>query len=193
MCNPFDNSLEDMINIASGAVASPEIQRDMLNSKELGENKCVSFIKERLLTGNPDIFASIQASKLKTFTIRKPSTRFRTTKSKIVELKSDIKFMSRLLAVGRSRDVDMEEIISYSLRKRPLPFAKIDGELIKTPKSKLLHLIESRVDNTLIENLPAGNALMLDGMSVIQTLKNIPETFGALCKKHLAYSHVISL
>lgn len=194
MCNPFDKSLEDMINIANGAVASPEIQQEMLHSKELGENKCVSFIKERLLTDNPDIFSPIQASKLKTFTIRKPSTRVKTTKGKIVELKSDIKFMTRLLAVGRSREVDMEEIMSYSLRKHPLPFATIDGELIKTPKSKLLHLIESLVDNTLVENLPAGNALMLDGMVVIQTLKNIPETFGALAESilHAVVSSVCS-
>ena len=48
MCNPFDNSLEDMINIASGAVASPEIQRDMLNSKELGENTGVDLEVSRI-------------------------------------------------------------------------------------------------------------------------------------------------
>ena len=33
--------------------------------------------------------------------------------------------------------------------------------------------------------LPAGNALLLDGMAMLQTMKDSPDTFGALAEKIL--------
>ena len=98
----------------------------------------------------------------------------------MVELKNDIKFISRLLAVGKSREIDTTELMAYSLIKVPAPFASVDGQLIKTPKSKLMHLLEDRISSPPVESWPPNNGLVLDAVAVIQTMKNVPETFGSL-------------
>ena len=74
----------------------------------------------------------------------------------------------------------MKEVLTYSLQKFPSPIATVDGKLVKTPKSKLMHVLESRVDDPTIESVPSNNALILDGMALIQMMKHIPNTFGKL-------------
>ena len=181
MSNPFE--VEDsMINIASGKVATADVSRDMNCAKDIGEQKCKTFISEQLLSEEPDLFATIKATKLSTFSTMDKKTKVKTSKGQIVELKNDLKFISRLLAVGKARDVDMKEVLTYSLRKFPSPLSTVDGQLVKTPKAKLLHILEGRVEDSAIDQLPPNNALILDGMALIQTIKRIPETFGALVK-----------
>jgi hypothetical protein len=49
MSNPFE--VEDsMINIASGKVATADVSRDMNCAKDIGEQKCKTFISEQLLS-----------------------------------------------------------------------------------------------------------------------------------------------
>ena len=73
----------------------------------------------------------------------------------------------------------MKDVLTYSLRKFPSPIATADGNLVKTSKAKLMHEIEKRVENTDVEFISADNALLLDCMALIQTIKHIPESFGA--------------
>jgi hypothetical protein len=90
-------------------------------------------------------------------------TKVKTSKGQIVELKND-----------------MKNVLTYSLRKFPSPIATVDGKLVKTPKSKLMHVLESRVEDPAIEHIPSNNALILDGMALIQMMKHIPDTFEKL-------------
>jgi hypothetical protein len=84
----------------------------------------------------------------------------------------------------------MKEVLTYSLRKFPSPLSTVDGQLVKTPKAKLLHILEGRVEDSAIHQLPPNNALIVDGMALIQTIKRIPETFGALVKvKLIVFCH----
>ena len=179
MTNPFEVE-GDMVNIASGKVATTSVSNDMISAKDIGERKCKIFMSEQLLTSEPDLFATLKATKLNTFSTMERKTNVKTSKGQIVELKNDLKFVSRLLAVGKSRNIDMKDVLTYSLRKFPSPIATVDGKLVKTPKSKLMHLLESRVEDSAIERVPSENALILDGMALIQTIKHIPDTFGKL-------------
>ena len=111
------------------------------------------------------------------------SVKAQTSKGKVVELKNDSKFIARLLAIGESRQIDMGKLMAYSLRKFPQLFATSSGELVKTAKVKLLHVIESRYQECILEVVPPSNALMLDGMVVVQTMKDVPQTFGILAEK----------
>lgn len=43
-----------------------------------------------------------------------------------------------------------------------------------------MHVLESRVEDPAVERLPSNNALILDGMALIQMMKHIPQTFGKL-------------
>eukprot|EP00794_Sanderia_malayensis_P000765 gene765-55_t len=191
MTNPFGIQEESMLNIASGVVATPAICKDMLTAKEIGETKCKAFINDQLLTESPDLFAPIKAAKLKTFSTINTVSKVLTSKGQVVELKSDIKFVPRLLAIANTRDIDMENLMTYSLRKYPSPFATVNGQMIKTPKSKLLNILEERAENPVVDNFPPGNALMIDRMAIIQTMKNVPETFGSFADS--LFQTIISL
>ena len=80
---------------------------------------------------------------------------------------------------------DMKEVLQYSLRPFPLPLATSDGNLVKTAKSKLLHLIENRTTDHLVDRIEGDKVLILDAMAILQTIKIIPSTFGELAHKLL--------
>ena len=90
-----------------------------------------------------------------------------------------------MLLIARSRDVDMKEVLQYSLRPFALPLATSDGNLVKTVKSKLLHLIENRTADYLVDMIEGNRVLILDAMAILQTIKTIPSTFGELAHKLL--------
>ena len=186
MINPFDTDLEDLVNITSGEVARPDVKKDLLSASIIGEDKLDNFIKQKVTpeeSEEPDIFSSIESTKLKSFSRKNVPVKAQTSKGKVVELKNDSKFIARLLAIGESREIDIENLMTYSLRKFPQPFATVNGELVKTAKVKLLHIIETRCQECLSDSLPPHNALILDGMAIVQTVKDVPQTFGALAEK----------
>ena len=90
-----------------------------------------------------------------------------------------------MLLIARSRDVDMKEVLRYSLRPFPLPLATSDGNLVKTVRSKLLHLIENRTADYLVDMIEGNRVLILDVMAILQTIKTISSTFGELAHKLL--------
>ena len=57
-------------------------------------------------------------------------------------LKNDRDLFARLLLIGKSRNIDTQELLSYALKSAPLPFATINGSIVKTDKAKLMHAIE---------------------------------------------------
>ena len=61
----------------------------------VGEQKCKTFMAEQLLTSEPDLFATLKATKLNTFSTMERKTKVNTSKGQIVELKNDLKFVSR--------------------------------------------------------------------------------------------------
>lgn len=75
----------------------------------------------------------------------------------------------------------MRNLMKYSLRKYPAPLATSNGELVKTPKCKLMHELLRRADcnEASLENT---DAVLLDGMALLQMLKDISETFGDLAE-----------
>ena len=72
MVNPFEPGQEEMVHLTSGLVATAEVRSDLLSAKEAGEKCWKTFIQEKLLVPEPDIFsnvANVQA-------ITKPPTTF---------------------------------------------------------------------------------------------------------------------
>eukprot|EP00794_Sanderia_malayensis_P001920 gene1920-2177_t len=104
----------------------------------------------------------------------------------MVELRNDSKFISRLLAIGQSREIDMKNVMTHSLRKFPSPIATANGGLVKTPKCKLQHELTSWTEDCTIASTSGNGAMLLDGMAMLQTLKNTPSTFGGLAESVLA-------
>ena len=59
------------------------------------------------------------------------------------------------------------------------------GTLHKTQKCKLLMLIEDSMENATLSSVPEGNALILDGMAIIQSMKKLRSLFGELADQLL--------
>ena len=177
MQNPFDARHTDLINISSGVVASSEVQNDLMSAYEKGEKALGDFIDKRLISPSADFFAPLKAIKLKTFSDMGKS-KSKTKSGKEVMLRSDKQLFSRLLIIAQARNIDLREIMCYSLSPVSMPLATVDGSLVKTTKSALLDAIESH--ECLVSAVPDGSALIIDGMGLIHSMQHIGSTFGAV-------------
>ena len=169
-----------MVNIASGVVANQEVAEDLSNTYEKGEVIASEFIRNNVISDNPDLYKSIKKSNVKTFASSTKLVSVKTKKDEVVVLKSTKDLFARLLLLATSRGSDMEEVLKYSLRPFPSALATVDGSLLKCTKSSLLHIIESDVEDHLVESAPQESALIFDAMAVLQTLTNCAKTFEEL-------------
>ena len=77
----------------------------------------------------------------------------------------------------------MEELLSYVLRPVPMSLETTDGTPCKTVKAKLMHELEKDVEH--IDQVPAGSALIVDGIAFIHQIHTMPSTFGQLADRLL--------
>ena len=111
MTSPFDDDLEDLVNISNGEIATAPVSNDLLKSHEIGEKKFEEFVSQKVKADKPDIFTPIQKTNLKTFSKKSMCSKTSTKQGKVVELRNDSKFISRLLAIGQSREIDMRNLM----------------------------------------------------------------------------------
>ena len=64
------------------------------------------------------------------------------SKGKQINLKMNRDLFARLWLIAKSREVDIEVVLSYSLGTHPLSLATTSGSLLKTAKSKLFEILE---------------------------------------------------
>lgn len=96
-------------------------------------------------------------------------------------MKMNRNLFARSLVIAKSRKVDLKELLSYSLGVYPLSLATATGEFVKTAKSKLFEILEGEAGNPEVDMRALNNnALILDAMAVIQTIKGKWKTFGEL-------------
>uniref|UniRef100_UPI00358FFA87 uncharacterized protein n=1 Tax=Myxine glutinosa TaxID=7769 RepID=UPI00358FFA87 len=169
MVNPFDYEQDELIHITSGAVATQDVQNDMQTAYERGETEFTKLSRERLQTGEVDLFVSMKQMKLKTFTSMSKSVK-RRVHGKDVSLKADRNLLARLVVIGRYRNINLQELLTYSLGPLPLPLANSQGSLVKTNKANLLHALESQPEKPLAETPIIGGVYVVGGMAMIQQL-----------------------
>lgn len=181
MINPFGGTSVSLTNIASGVMAGKDIETDMARAEELGDSLFQKFAEEKLFSAEGDIFSTIKRNSLKTFgsLIQKPKS---TKKLHQVSVESSRNFFARLILLANSREIDMREVLAYSLGNFPLSIASADGGMAKTVKSQLLHLVTSNVKLAECQQIPKGGCLILDAMAIIQATKNTAENFGDYAK-----------
>lgn len=183
MVNPFEPGREDMIHLTSGLVATQEVKSDLLSAKEAGEKRLQTFIQEKLLVPEPDIFSKLPMLKLKTFTSMAKKVKVMLKNGTETTLKNNRNLFARMLLLAQSININMKEVLSYSLGPFPLSISTEQGSLRKTPKSKLLDLIETYTNSQSVEHIPEGGALILDAMAIVQAITKPPTTFGELAEQ----------
>ena len=187
MINPFDNSIEGLVHLSSGTVANEDIERDMSNMFQQGETAAMDFIQTNILSSSPDIYSPIKKIKLKTFTSLSTKVHRKNKKGEIVALKNSKNLFAKMLLIAKTRELDMKNVLKYSLRPFPSPLATLEGSLVKTVKAKLLGAIEEEIDDPDLypERIDGEKALIIDAMAVLQTVNVLPNTFGELAMEVL--------
>ena len=98
---------------------------------------------------------------------------------KETRLKMSRNLFARLLLVAKSRDGDMQNVLSYCLGAYPLSLASVNGSLLKTAKSKLADILESESGNPHVDKIDIPNdSALVDAMAIVQCLKGNCKTFG---------------
>jgi len=153
--NPFDldSVPEELINIASGQVASEKV------GKELSK-----FLQKR----TKSFWEPEKRTQCATFKDMKTSAG--VSVSRQVHMDSDVLFR-RLLAVSKQREVSMETVMSHELAAVLASLFYDDGSMRKTTKADLAKKLESVVEET--QQLPSvkePSAYLVDGMALLQSL-----------------------
>lgn len=189
--DPFSSLDEDseylsLINIATGVVMPTDMTNSLNRSWEQGAARLKTIVDERLNTDKVSFWCPIQKLSISTFqTLSKKKV---LAKDKISALVSDRDLFGRLVIAGRSRAINMEEVLSYELTTVPYSLAHMDGSLRKTTKSDLLSELEKKTD--VQANLPPvlngiTSAHLIDAMASVQMLKGGScVNFGDLAVKH---------
>ena len=121
----------------------------------------------------------IKTNKLKTFsTIGKTAIARPIAVTVSINASSDM--FNRLLIIGKSRDIGLEELLSYALSPVPMYLGTTDGTHCKTVKDKLMHELEKDVEP--LAQVRDDDALIVDVMAFIHTM---PSTFGQLADRLL--------
>ena len=172
LINPFREEQDSLVNIATGAVAPVEIANDLMNAHKVGEDAYQEFKTGRLEKDDPvNFYAPMKKQKSKTFS--EMYTEKVKCKGKEIVMKADRKLFGHMVVVAQSRKLDMKEVLSHPLG--PIPWAKGDGSLAKTDKSKLMSEIGKNVP--VAENIAGKSTCIIDGMSVVQKLNGNNKTF----------------
>ena len=91
--------------------------------------------------------------------------------------------INHLLIIGESREVDLKNLLSYSLTPVPLSLGTGNGAICKTNRANLMHELEKGAE--CVSEIPWGSALIIDVMVFVQQAQNIPVTFGQLADRLL--------
>lgn len=187
--NPFtldhDNNL---YCLTTGKNVPDDIKEDLLHCVELGEAWCEDFTTGCFQDAKR-FEKPIQRRKIKNFASAAVKSKV-TKDQKVIELKGTRDLFGRLLYLSTVHKVDMEKVFSYPLTPVPLSLGHVDGSINKTDKAKLMHKLENTiqsVDPTNVTNV------IVDGMFLLHTQKNIPGTYGELAHKILGQLCQLSL
>ena len=98
--------------------------------------------------------------------------------SETVSLMASRDMFNCLLFIGKSRGIDLEEMLPYALRPMPMYLGTTDGTPCKTVNAKLMHELDK--DDEPLVQVPPGFALIVDVIAFIHQIHTMPSTFGQL-------------
>ena len=141
MINPFDAEEEKLVCLASGFVVQEDVADKLLEAEKHGEEQFVKFARDNLLSTEPNIFAKLTRNNVVGLLSNKRML-VNDSKGKQINLMLNRDLFARLLLIAKTREVDIEVVLSYSLGTHPLSLATTSGSLLKTAKSKLFEILE---------------------------------------------------
>ena len=130
MENPFVSNQTELICISSGIEVQTDVADNILQAEQLGEHQFSELCQHNLFTDNPDIFTKSKKNKLQTFHSKKLTAR--DSKGRQVAMMTSRDLFARVLILSKTREINVEELLSYSLSNYPLSLATVLRGLVKT-------------------------------------------------------------
>ena len=183
--NPFDldSVPEELINIASGQVASEKVAKELSSFLQDGAKQNDIFIEQRLAKSKrtKSFWETDKRKQCATFKDMKAS--FGVSISRKVHMDSDVLFR-RLLAVSKQREVSLETVMSHELAAVPPSLFYDDGSMRKTTKADLAKKLEAVTEEIQqLPNVAEPSAYIIDGMALLQSLNDSGfQTFNDLAE-----------
>ena len=174
--NPFQTS-STLSSLSTGVKAPGDLMTSLHDAHKFGTQAAQTFLDKRVISNDDDFYAAIPKMKLMSFSGL--TKKFVRISDKTVVLKADRSLFARMAVIAQSRSMDMKTVLSFSLGPLPWSLANVDGSLAKTPKSKLLHLLESTCEARETDT-PPNTAWLIDRKAFFQSMSNVPATIGGI-------------
>ena len=182
--NPFSPSCE-LVSLSTGICAPADVKQQLLTARGIGAFAMEDFVTNRLLTNSKSfLIPSLETTYWVLIVFQRKVVS--TVNKRAIILKADKNLFARLAIVAQICNLDMKNVLKYSLGPVPWALANPDGSPMKTIKAKVLHLLEESTPP--LELVPADAAVLIDGMALLQCLTAVSGTFGELAEKCLGKS-----
>ena len=180
--NPFNPDLQDLVCLSTGKVATPDVEHDLLQAKDIGEKAYKAFREQRLQSNPPKVkfHDTITKAKLKTFTHLNKKVSIKSGRNQEVILKADRRLFAQMIVIPESRNLQMREVLSHPLGPLPWSLATPDGLMRKTNKASLAKEHQRNVQAA--DSIPQPSVCVIDGMALVQRLKGDQKTFAAVAE-----------
>ena len=121
MVNPFviedganSENRQPMVNIVTSIAASDNIAISLSSVKENGTKEMSTFVEKRANADEIDLFSPIEKPKLLTFaSMNKPLVS--KQKQAVQAVRIDREIFGKLLVIGQSPEIPIQELIKYEL------------------------------------------------------------------------------
>jgi hypothetical protein len=89
------------------------------------------------------------------------------------------------LLLGKNAQLDVKELLRYSLGNVSFPLATDDGTLATTAKATFRNYLMKKYPSSVSQEPAKGGAAIIDGMAVVQSLslRSLPPTFGDVARQ----------
>lgn len=179
--NPFSTQNEkSLVNIGSGAIATEEIEKYVLNIFHSGRQQQSNFIKECLNSPIRFKFNSpIKKNTISNFASGSLISKRNNNNSSVKVIKFERNLFARILRMSLKETMNMESVLSFPITPIPLALCHPDGTMYKTNKSQLIKILESEV-----KSLPPNSydTIIYDAMSLLHALGDLPAKYGDVVK-----------
>jgi len=182
--NPMKYEVENLPNIITTAVMPVEVQNDVCNQEDIGQQKYANFVEKCINTNEVSICAKMKKCQLKTWKSARKSMKHKVA-DQVVELKDVRSLFARMLIVARSRpEMNLKESIGqHEFTSFPRALFTVSGELLPcTYKIKLMAVLQDLPNKIIVDLQPEDdiipltprNATVIDGMAIVQAMGKPP-------------------
>ena len=166
--NPFTKS--DLVSLSTAVVAPPDVAKNIMQAKDIGETVYRTFREERLEADQPTkkFHDLLKKQKLKTFSDVKVQKTYQACGRQMI-VKADRNLFAKMILIGQTRKLNMKDVLSHRLGPIPWALASPEGTIRKTDKSSLAKKLKK--DLSPVEILPDKSSCIIDGMALVQSLE----------------------